>query len=136
MPRDRSLPLRQAVITRLRDDSDLTQLVPAARHYGMKVEPTPAWPFTRYGTPDTLPRRGQCWDGQETDFTIHSFSKQSFEDECAQINAAIVASLGDAVLALDGGGKATIGWLGSQIIPDGGEAGAWHGLNRFRATVT
>lgn len=136
MPRDRSLALRQAVITRLRVDADLIAIVPAARVFGMKPSATPEWPFTRYGTPDTTPRRATCWDGQDTDFTVHSFSKMEFEDQCATINGAIVDSLGDAVLALPGGGKATVLWLGSQILEDGAVAGAWHGLNRFRATIT
>lgn len=136
MPRDRSLPLRQAVITRLKADADLIVLVPAARVYGMKPPATPTWPFTRYGTPDATPRRGTCWDGSDIDFTIHAFSKEGFEDQLANINSAIIGSLGDAVLTLNGGGKAIIGWLGSQILEDGAVADAWHGLNRFRATLT
>lgn len=137
MARDLSLALRQAVIQTLRSDADLTALVPATRNYGMRSPATLAWPFTRYGSPDALPFKGQCLDGATVAFAIHSFSKQEFEDECANINAAVASSLDELTVALDaaGGAKAHIAWRGSQIIPDAAEADAWHGVNRFEAAV-
>lgn len=131
----RSLYLRRAVISRLRADAALLAIVPSTSIYGMRVEAEPTWPFTRYGVPDETPRSVQCFDGSDVAFTIHSFAKQKFEDQCAQINEAIVASLGDAVLTMAGNTQARIVWLGSQIIQDGDEADAWHGLNRFGARI-
>lgn len=134
MARDTSLPLRQAVVTALRADTSLTALVPAERNYGMRSPATLTWPFTRYGSPDALPFRAQCIDGATIGFTVHAFSKQTFEDECANINAAVSASLDGKVLDL-GGLKAHVVWRGSQIIPDAAEADAYHGVNSFEATV-
>ena len=131
----RSLYLRRAVITRLRADVPLTAIVPAARNYGMKTPATLIWPFTRYGTPDETAAPVMCWDGSEVAFTIHSFSKDEFEDQCANINEAVVAALNGAVLTMAGDIKATLVWLGSQIIPDSAEANAWHGINRFSARI-
>jgi hypothetical protein len=131
----RSLYLRRAVITHLRADASLIALVPAARLYGMKAPATPTWPFTRYGSPDETPRPVSCWDGSDVAFVIHSFSKAEFEDECAGINEAIETALNGAVLTMAGNVKARPIWLGSQIIPDGGEIGAWHGINRFGARI-
>lgn len=137
MARDTSLPLRQAVIETLRADDDLVALVPEERNYGMRTPASSDWPFTRYGSSDALPFRAQCTDGAAISFTIHSFSKQQFEDEAATINAAVSAALDGATLALGGDFEATahIKWTGSQIIPDAAEAAAWHGINRFEATV-
>lgn len=131
----RSLYLRRAVITQLRADTDLIALVPAAQNYGMRPPAELTWPFTRYGVPDEQALAVSCWDGSDVAFTVHSFSKAEFEDQCANINAAIVAALNGVVLVLAGNVKAWPVWLGSQIIQDGDEAGAWHGINRFGARI-
>jgi hypothetical protein len=137
MARDLSLPLRQAVITHLRADAGMLAELPAARIYGMRQQADTAWPFTRYGATDTIPQRAQCWDGQIVNLTLHVFSKGQFEDECAQISAAIVAALGDAVLTLGDvdATKAHFRWRSSQIVPDAAEAAAWHGIVRLEATL-
>jgi hypothetical protein len=137
MANDTSLQLRQAVVSVMRASDELTAIVPADRNYGMRAPATLTWPFTRYGSPDALPFRGQCLDGARIGFTVHAFSKAQYEDECANINSVVSASLDGKVLELDGpgGAKAHIVWQGSQIIPDAAEAAAWHGVNRFEATV-
>ena len=131
----RSLYLRRAVIAHLRADANLITIVPAARNYGMKTPATLTWPFTRYGPPDETARPVLCWDGSDVAFVIHSFSKAEFEDECAAINEAVVAALNGAVLIMAGNVKAWPVWLGSSIIEDGDEAGAYHGINRFGARI-
>lgn len=137
MARDTSLPLRQAIVTRLRADADLIAIVPADRNYGMRSPPDSAYPFTRYGSPDAQPFLATCMDGATVGITIHSFSEADFEDECASINAALASSLDGAVLTLDTAfpAKAHLRWLGSQIVPDATEASVWHGINRFEAAV-
>lgn len=140
MGRDTSLQLRQAVITELRADDTLTAIGEppiAARIYGMRTPSTLTWPFTRYGAPSAVPLRAQCLNGAVISFTVHSFSKGQFEDECADMNSAIVAALDHRSLELDADydAMAHIRWVGSQIIPDAAEASAWHGVNSFEATV-
>jgi hypothetical protein len=137
MARDTSLQLRQAVIETLRADTVLTNLVPEDQNYGMRTPAKLAWPFTRYGAPDAVPFKGQCLDGAVISFSIHSFSKETFEDELADINFAVSSALDGVTLALGGdfSADAHIRWVGSQIIPDAAEASAWHGINRFEATV-
>jgi hypothetical protein len=129
----RSIYLRRAVITRLRADAPLLAIT--TRIYGMKSPATLTWPFTRYGTPNETARSVSCWDGSDVAFTYHAFSKTEFEDQCAAMNEAIVASLGDAVLTMAGDIKANIVWLGSDIMADGDEANAYHGVNRFGARI-
>lgn len=137
MARDTSLPLRQAIVSTLRNDVDLIDIVPAERNYGMRSPPEPTYPFTRYGSPDALPLKAQCMDGATVGFTVHSFSQGDFEDECASINAAAAAALDDVTLELEAGFHAVahIRWLGSQIVPDPSEASVWHGINRFEAGI-
>jgi hypothetical protein len=139
MARDTSLPLRQAIVTRLRADAGLTAIVPAARVYGMRSDVNPTYPFTRYGSPDALPFKAQCLDGATVSFTIHSFSEAGYEDECASINAAVASALDDVTLDLEPNAgfpaKAHLRWIGSQIVPDAAEASVWHGIDRFEAGI-
>lgn len=92
-----------------------------------------SWPFTRYGSPSSIPFLAQCIDGSTIKFTIHAFSKTQFEDEVAAINAALSAALDSAVLDIGNGRKARIRWIASQILPDAAEADAYHGVNSFEA---
>lgn len=135
MAKDHTLPLKNAIVSHLRADSALTALLNEESIFGMRTPVDRPWPFARYGTPDASPRRAQCWDGSDNAITLHVFSKQTFEDETANILAAIVESLGDTVIELGGGEKAYVQSRGSTIIPDAAEANAWHGIARFEATV-
>lgn len=136
MPQDQTLLLRKAIVTQLRADDDLVDLVPEERIYGMRSPSTLTWPFVRYGTPDTEPVRATCWDGSKVSISIHAFSKEEFEDQVAGVLSAIATALGDKVLILTGEVRAYMRWMGSTIIPDGAEASAWHGIARFEATIS
>jgi hypothetical protein len=141
MARDLSLPLREAIVSHLRADGSFTAKVPAEQVHGMRQPAETPWPFTRYGSPDSRPFRAQCLDGLIVDVTLHIFSKEDYENECAEILSAMARSLEGSqgkgiVLALDGGGRAHIRWKGSQILPDAAEASAWHGLAHIEATIS
>jgi hypothetical protein len=128
-----SLTLRQQSILRLRADADLIAIGSPA--IGSRIYETPpstvTWPWVRYGGPDETPVR----KGSKVRFTIHTFSKTDFSDECANMNAAVQAGLEDAVIDLEPGVTARLVWEGSQILPDPEEAGAYHGVNGFTATI-
>lgn len=136
MARDFHLPLREAIITALTADESVTDKVPAERVYGMRQPAQTQWPFTRYGQPDSR----AAGLGEDISVSLHGFSKAAYENECAEIMAALVNSLDGRVLSLDDGSengvKAHLNWRGTQIIPDAAEANAWHGIARFDATIT
>lgn len=131
MPRDLSLPLREAIVTTQKADTALTALVPADDIHGMRPPANPTWPFTRYGTPDVLP----AGKGSRTTVTLHGFSKAEFENEVAQIMAAMVDLFDGKGLVLEDNTKVQMKWRGTQILPDPAEASAWHGLARFEALI-
>jgi hypothetical protein len=129
-----SLRLRQATVTRLRADGTLASIgeTPIGeRVYGRKQPATLIWPFVRVSVADEGPLR----KGTEIRVTVHSFSKAQYDDECETINGAIQTSLEDAVIELNASTKAYFAWNGSQVIPDGAEADAYHGVNTFTATI-
>lgn len=135
MPRPlQSLRLRQTVVQRLRADADLTAVGDPAiadRIYGRRTPATLAWPFIRVN----LALEGPLRKGTTVRVTVHSFSKTQFDDECEAMNAAIQASLEDAVLQLGTSTKAFFSWLSSQVMPDSAEADAYHGINSFDAAI-
>lgn len=137
MPRPlQSLRLRQTIVTTLRADADLTAIgtPPLAtddRIYGRRSPASLTWPFVRVNLTDEGPLR----KGTEMRVTVHTFSKEQFDDEIESLNAAVQAALEDAVLELSSAAKAYLAWISSQVIPDGAEASAWHGLNSFTATI-
>jgi hypothetical protein len=132
MPRPlQSLSLRQAIVTRLRADADLTGLVPAASIYGQRSPSTVTWPFVRYGAPDETPLR----KGTDIRVTLHAFSNEQFEDEASNILAAIQASLEAAVIDLGGGLTAYLNFLRATVMGDGAEADAFHGVISFDAAI-
>jgi hypothetical protein len=141
MANDPSLALREAVVTKLRETDALTDIA-GDRVYGEQPTDTlPERPFCRYGVDQVTPLPSACGNGAEVEFPIHSFSTKKFTDEVKRMNDIISGAIGgdepgqSLVLALEGGAKATIVWLGSTVQRDAGDATAWHGIARFRATV-
>lgn len=133
-------PLREAIVTHLKEDDAFTTKLPAGSIHGMRQPADATWPFSRYGSPDGHPLRSQCLKGSIVDVTLHVFSKDTFDDECSDILQAMEKSIDGAdgkgvTLTLEGGQKAHMKTKGSQIIPDAAEASAWHGLCHIEATI-
>lgn len=143
MARDSSIALRKAIITHLRADPDLVELVPVSRQFGLRVSvPDPKKPFTKYGVPTKLPERASGMDGARIVGSIHAFSDADSEDEVGAIGAAVAK-------VLDGpGGKglvleliapfaatATVTYTGGQTLQDPEEEGSWHEVVNFEAVV-
>jgi hypothetical protein len=122
------LALRRAVVTHLRADATVTATAIGSRIHGERAPATPTWPFARYGSSDATP-------GFEIEAPVHVFSKNEFTDDVNAIAEAIGNSLDGAVLALSGGRKAYMTWLGVRVVGDGTEQSEWHAIVSFRATV-
>lgn len=135
MALDPSLALRQAIVTTLKADAGLLAMVAAGQIFGEQTDSMPDRPFVRYGEDDAQPLRSSCWDGANVDFPVHSFSAEKFTDQVKGMNAAIAAALDGAVLDLGDGLLARVYWLGSQVIRDGSDPNAWHGIARFQAAI-
>jgi len=156
MAQNFSLPLRRAVLTQLKRDAAVTALIPSANIYPSSTPPpapTPPvagktylqWPFYRQGVPLTVPFRASGLDSSTVRFAGHAFTKPllnaqgamlaTAEDQAHKMAAVIAAALDGAVLALEGGMKATLTWLGSSVIQDGDEADAWHAVVNISADI-
>jgi len=141
MARSRALPIRRAMLTRMKATAGLTTLVPAASIFGQTVPANKAWPFIRTGAPSaTGAVRGSCMNGAEGIVAVHGFSTgrrqgktlaESAEDHAARIGDAIADALDGARLPLDGGGEVKLTWTGDQLLQDSEEAGAFHTVQNF-----
>lgn len=138
--------VRRAVLAKLKADSDLTDLVPAANMHSQDPGSEPAWPFLKTGSPQTLPgARMACADGATVNLPLHAFSRgvrnasgqliETAEDHAGRIGAAIEAALHDTRATLIGGPVVRYRIADMNLFLDGAEPGAFHYSCTVRARV-
>ncbi len=141
MSKDSSLYVRKAVIRAWREFAPLVALVPKTQIFPPQLPANPAWPFVRYGTPNTEPFLASGMDGSAVDILAQGYAEttlvggetQSGEEAATAIGAQMVAAL-EAPLDLEPRGCpypaiAYVTWERTQVIQDPTEA------DRFRALV-
>lgn len=135
MASDHTLTMREAIVQKLQAAAVVTALVPSASIYGEQPPAAPSWPFIRYGMPTTTAYESSCGDGSEHDIMIDVFAHGPGMDTCAKACAAVAMALDNAALAVDPLGLLGIDYVSTQIIRDGAEMSAYHGMVRFSATT-
>lgn len=139
---DPSLSVRGKIISALKADAQLTAIVPAERIYPGKTPATVVFPFIRVpmltGTAAELDGGG----GSEQTGVIHNFTKLATgnpdpEAQAATINAHIVRIVSgiDSVPLSDGESLGAHA-VQTQVLEDGAEADAFHGIVQVRATAS
>jgi hypothetical protein len=135
--------LRRALLARLKADTGLTALVPAASIYPQAVEGEPTWPFVKLGPPITRPRKAACVNGGDVAVDVHAFARaresggsvvETAEDHAGRIGAAIETALADNWIALEGGPRARIRLSDLQLLQDE-EPDAFHYVAQVNARV-
>jgi len=141
---DYSLPVRRAVLTALKRNAAMLDLIPASSIYPGVVPTGRTFPFSRYGSPQTTPFRLSGLNSSSTRFALHGFTGplkqgqtvlETAEDRSWKIAAAFKAVLDDAVLPIDVGMHAALTWLDTSCLIDGDEVDAWHAVVNFEAQV-
>lgn len=139
---DPSLSVRGKIIAALKSDSALIVIVPAARIYPSKSPASPVFPFIRVpmliGTVAEL----DGGSGSDQSGAIHCFTKLATgapdpEAQAATINrhiARIVSQIDD--VDLGDGESLGVHATQTQVIEDGAEADAYHGIVSVRATAS
>lgn len=134
---DLTLPLKAAVIEHLAGDPLVTAEVPAARIYGINTPAKPIWPFIRYGVPTSVGFEATCWDGSETDVTIHVFAETTNaaagEDKALEIAGKVAQSMGAFQSAELG--VIENRWEQTNLVKDELEADRWHAIVAFSMIV-
>lgn len=129
---DPSLAVRGQIIAALKADAALTAIVPAGRIYPAKSPASPVWPFIRLGSLTATPLRLDCGGGAEVSGIVHSFTKASASVPDPEAQAMTIDShIARIIEAMDDG---VIG--NPQVIEDGAEADAYHGLVPVSITAT
>lgn len=140
---DPSLSVRGKIIAALKADAQLTAIVPAARIYPGKSPASPIFPFIRVpmliGTVAEL----DGGSGSDQSGVIHCFTKLANpslpdpEAQAATINRHIVRIVsGIDDVDLGDGESLGVHAVQTQVIEDGAEADAYHGMVTVRATAT
>lgn len=131
--RDLRLPLREALITHLRQDVALTALVPATNIHGERVPANQAKPYIALSRMDVEAFQAQCVDGGRIPIRLHTFADGEDSSTVTKISAALSSSLDDAQLALDEGWCLDISFVRTVSVASGSETTAWHDESTFTA---
>lgn len=148
MAKDSSLYVRQSALQRMKAAPAIVADVPAARVYPPQRPANPLWPFIGYGVPTSAPFTASCLDGATITVAVHVYAETTGEgddtvggEELAQRIAANVAAVLEGSYDLadtDCPWPATahFAWTGTQVIQDGADADAFHGIVSFDVTVS
>jgi hypothetical protein len=138
---DSTLPARRAILTVLKNNASLNELLPAANIFTQASPREPSWPFGRYENyGQSTPIVATCLDGQELTVRFHVFAKprevagivvETAEDMAARIMARVASALDRRRLTINRG-HLYIGWIGSYLLQDGDEPDAFHGICSMR----
>jgi hypothetical protein len=140
MARLNTIPIRRAVLTIAKADTDLVAIVEAKDIYPQTVGVRHGWPFIRSGAPASVPLRAACVDGVVADFAMHGFAKdrmdgtkrvETAEDYAGRLGAALAAALDGQRFTIPGG-SARILWTGDQLLMDPDEPGCFHTVQNFQ----
>jgi Protein of unknown function (DUF3168) len=135
--------LRRAILTRLKSDTGLTNLVPAGSIYPQAISGAPTWPFVKLGPPVTLRYRATCVTGGNISLDVHAFARaresggvvvETAEDHCGRIGENIERVLADNNLTLEGGATAKLHLTDIRLFQDE-EPDAFHYMAQINARV-
>lgn len=129
--------LRREILKHLKADTSVTEIQPANRIFPQRVPVGQSWPFSKIGVMIDTPLRRSCVDGETITFAMHTFDASGGDEKADAISSAIGQSLDHAVFNLTDPYEARVSvlYVGGQVMQDGTEADAWHGVANFRATV-
>lgn len=131
--------VRRAVLIRLKADAAVTAIVPAARIYPAETPAEPAFPFTRFDAPQSIPLDMACVAGATVTFLKHGFAKARYqggamietaEDHAQRLGDALWGSLHNHRLPLAGldGATVLIRVQSLRIVRDGDDPDAQHAI--------
>lgn len=111
-----SLELQRTIVARLKADATLTSII-AGRVYDQPPA-NPTFPYVTLGEDQTIPDRGQEYEGSDVSMTLHAWSKAQGFPQAKQMIDAIRASLTGASLSLTGHRLVNIEFEDSRVLRD------------------
>ena len=132
---------RKAILARLKADSGLTALVPAARIYPSRTPAALTWPYIKLGVINDLPYRPSGAIGSQNLFgTVHVFTKTGgavldAENQCHQIRKELMRILDAQSGIIIPSGTFYMSYDGGTVMQDGDEADAYHGVVNWAGFV-
>lgn len=136
--------LRRGTLILLKGYAPLTAIVPPSSIHPSTVPANPAWPFTRWDAPQSIPVGVGCTAGAEVSFLVHAFAKErknsagatieTAEDHCGRITAALTRALNRRRFDI-ASGSVHLRVRSTRLMIDGAEADTYHGITDCLARV-
>lgn len=133
MPRDLRLPLREAVVQRLRASTALTALVPANAIHGERVPARQSKPYIALSRSDVEAFDAQGIKGGRVPIRVNVFADGEDSGPINKISATVVDVLDDAQLNLDEGWCLDVTYVRTASVPTGAETTKWQDQITFSA---
>jgi len=132
MSRDLRTPLREALIAHLRADATVVALVPALQIYGERVPANRKKPYIAPSRMSIEAFNATCIKGGRIPINLNVFADGEDSGVINAISAAVVASLDDAQLELDGGWCLDLTYVRTTAVPQT-ESTHWQDRITFEA---
>lgn len=135
--------VRRATLAQMKGDAALTAIVPVANIHPSTTPPSPAWPFTRFDAPQSVPIDLTCVAGATVSFLLHAFARdrtqggavvETAEDHTARIGSAMKLALHNRRVPV-AGTTARLTVRSVRLIRDGDEETAYHAILSVEARV-
>lgn len=138
---DYTVQLRRAILPLLKANTVIASLC-GGRVYSENPPALPSWPFIRYGATVSTPLEWSCADGSDMSITINVFDKTPGTDQTGRLVRAVIRALDERTIQLEADADTGLSATAvecyvtqSQIIRDGSEADAHHGIVSLNVVV-
>jgi hypothetical protein len=104
------------MVARLKADATLSAIIGTRVYDAPPAGPT--FPYVTLGEEQTIPDRGQGYEGSDVSLTLHTWSKATGYPQTKQMIEAVRASLTNAPLTLSGHRLVSLEFEESRVLRD------------------
>ena len=135
--------VRRAILTHLKAQQGVVDLVKASSIYPSTTPREPEWPFVRWDAPQSIPLDGGCFSGATVTFLVHAFARdrregetvlEDGEDYASRIGSALKSAMHNRRLPV-ADGSARLEVRSARLLRDGDDEGAYHAVLSVEARV-
>lgn len=121
---DHATLIRQALITALKDDPAVSEIVADRVHD--EVSSSPTWDFIRFDPPSQTKYESSCGVGRECEWRIHLFARGPGTKGVMSLESKVFSLLDETELSIPSFSRFDIDFVRSNTGPDGDSPSDYH----------